>query len=222
MTDLTPPRIAGRLSRLPWPAWRSVLLAGGAVAVVAALGAGGWLWSEAQARRAEAAYAGPLARLTGGGQPEPPATDRDKAIQELEAALGQYPASPVAPLAAYELGNVRHGQREFARARALYEVAAARAESPTIRVLARIGLGYGWEAERNFAKAAEVFQAALASAKPGDFQYGELLLDLARVQAAAGRGEDSVATYRRFLKELPASPRADEVKSRLARLGAAP
>lgn len=205
----------------PRPSARALGLAAVAVLVVAALGAGAWLWSEAQARRAEAAYAGPLARLSGqaGAQPGP---DRDQAVTALEAALAQYPTSALASLAAYELGNVRFAERQFAKARALYDVAAARAESPTVRALARIGAGYTWEAERNFAKAAEVYQTELAAAAPGSFQYADVLLNLARVQAAGGRKDDAVATYRRFLKDVPGSPRAEEVRSRLAQLGAAP
>jgi TolA-binding protein len=207
--------------KLALPSWRAIALGAGAVALVAALATGVWFWSQAQERRAEAAYAAPLARL--GSQPAAqPGTERDKAVQELEAALAQYPSSSMAPLAAYELGNVRYEQREYARARALYEVAVTRAESPTVRRLASIGLGHGWEAERNFAKAGEVYQSALTGVKAGDFQYGDLLLDLARVQAAAGRKDDAVATYRLFLKELPASPRSDEVRAQLGRLGAAP
>jgi tetratricopeptide (TPR) repeat protein len=221
MNDPVIAKVGDRLWRLPRPSWRAVGLGAGAAALLAALGAGGWYWSQAQERRAEAAYAGPLSRLT--SQPATqPGTERDKAVQELEAALAQYPSSSLAPLAAYELGNVRYSQRDYARARALYEVAMTRAESPTVRLMASVGLGYGWEAERNFAKAGEVYQSALSGAKPGDFQYGDLLLDLARVQAAASRNDDAVATYRRYLKEFPGSPRADEIKARLARLGAAP
>src|SRR3989442_1787958 len=128
----------------------------------------------------------------------------------------------MAALGAYELGNVRYGERDWARARSAYEIAAARTGSPTLKALARAGIGYTWEAERNPAKAVESYHAALAGLKPGDFYYEDLLLDLARSQEQAGKKDAAVETYRRHLKELPRSPRADEIKGRLTRLGASP
>jgi TolA-binding protein len=148
--------------------------------------------------------------------------DAGAAARDLEAVLGQYPTASLAPLAAYELANLRYTQRDFAGARSLYELAVSRAAAPTLRVLARTGLGYAWEAERNFPKAIEAFQANLAEVKPGEFYHGDLLLDLARVQAAAGRTDDAVATYRTFLQQAPKSPRIDEAKAALVRLGATP
>jgi tetratricopeptide (TPR) repeat protein len=214
---------AVRTFGLAWLSWRMVAGVAIAVVVVAALAVGAWFWLDAQARRAEAAYAGALAKLAPRSGPDTPkGPEQQAAGQDLEAVLAQYPSASMAPLAAYELGNLRYGERDFARARGAYELALARAGSPTVRVLARAGLGYAWEAERNAAKATEAFQAALAEVKPGEFMYDELLLDLARVQAAADRKDDAISTYRRFLKELPRSPRIDEAKGRLARLGATP
>jgi tetratricopeptide (TPR) repeat protein len=206
-----------------WLTWRAAALAAGAIVVLTALGAGGWFWMGVQARRAEAAYAGALARLGPAAGPESRGgSDRAAAVRDLEAALAAHPSAAAAPLAAYELGNVRYGEREYAKARGAYELAAARASSPTVRALARAGVGYTWEAERNHAKAIEAFQAGVADAKPGEFLFDELLLDLARVQAAAGKRDDAIATYRRLLKEAPKSLRLEDAKSRLARLGASP
>ena len=71
-------------------------------------------------------------------------------------------------------------------------------------------------------EAVESYQAALASLKPGDFYYEDLLLDLARAQEQVGKKDAATDTYRRHLKELPKSPRAEEVKAGLTRLGASP
>jgi hypothetical protein len=46
------------------------------------------------------------------------------------------------------------------------------------------------------------------------------LIDLARAQELAGRTPDAIATYQRVLKEVPAARRADEIRARLATLGA--
>jgi TolA-binding protein len=50
----------------------------------------------------------------------------------------------------------------------------------------------------------------------------DLLLDLARVYELGGKKDAAVETYRKVLKEVPETPRADEARARLARLGATP
>jgi tetratricopeptide (TPR) repeat protein len=211
--------------RLPEVSWRGVAIAAGVAALIAGLAGGVWLWSSVQAQRADTAYAAAFARLgsagTGGAASTRP-EERAAAIRGLEAVLAEHPTAAAAPLAAYELGNLRYAAREYGPARGAYEVAVARAGSPTVRALASAGIGYTWEAERDHARAAAAFQTGLDQVKPGEFYYGELLLDLARVQAAGGRKDDAIAAYRRFLKEVPRSSRGEEVRAQLARLGAAP
>lgn len=198
----------------------AALIAGGVLVLVLA-GVGVWWWSAAMTERAEAAYAPALAALARTRGPEASAETRSSVAAQLEAALARYPSAPSAALAAYELGNLRYAERDWTRARAAYELAVAKAGSPTITRLARAGIGYTWEAEGNHGKAVEVFQAALAGVERGDFLFEELLLDLARAQEAAGRKDDAIATYQRFLKDAGTSARADEARRHLVRLNAA-
>jgi hypothetical protein len=44
-------------------------------------------------------------------------------------------------------------------------------------------------------------------------------MDLARAQELSGKKSEAADTYRRLLKEVPGSRRADDVKTRLAALG---
>jgi tetratricopeptide (TPR) repeat protein len=181
------------------------------------------MWRSVQGRQAEAAYADALVRLQTGPAGQQPSPDtRAAAVRELEATLAQYPSAPQAALAAYELANIRFTNRDYASARGAYEVAAARAAAPTLRTLARAGAGYTWEAEKNFPKAADAFRAAASDLHPGDFLFEQLVLDLARVQESGGQKAEAIATYRRFLKEVPKSRRADDVRLRLASLGTTP
>ncbi|HEY3067608.1 MAG TPA: tetratricopeptide repeat protein [Methylomirabilota bacterium] len=210
------------LSSLTWPSWR-VLTAGGAIVVlIAGLGVGAWLWRAEQNRHAEAAYTDAIVRLqmsqTGQAAPD----SRASAVRDLEATLARYPSAPQAAQAAYELANIRFASRDYASARGAYEVAAARATAPTLRILARAGIAYAWEAEKNFAKAADAFRVAATDVRPGDFLFEQLVLDLARVQEAGGQKNEAIETYRRFLKEAPKSRRADDVRLRLASLGTTP
>lgn len=203
-----------------WLSTRWIAALVGVLVAATLAGIGLWWWLETREREAASAYLTAMKNLPVNGTLSPEA--RAAAAQGLEAALARYPSSPLAPLAAYELGNLRWAERDWARARAAWEVAAARTTSSTVRTLARAGIAYTWEAERNWERAAGAFQAALSGLRPGDFQYVDLLLDLARVYEASSKKGAAIETYRKVLKEVPDTPRADEVRTRLARLGAAP
>ena len=208
--------------RFAWPTPRTLLVAALAVVVIAAIAFGLWYWQSAEAQRAASTYAAALAQLSAARNRAAPAEARGAAIKALEGALQQYPSAPMAPHAAFELGGLRYLDREYAKARSAYEIAVARAEAPTLRTLARLGVAATWEAERDYAKAIASYEAALATLTPKDFQYEEALIDLGRVQELAGRKDDAIQTYRRLLKEVPNTRRAEDARVRLASLGAAP
>jgi outer membrane protein assembly factor BamD (BamD/ComL family) len=205
-----------------WPRPRTIVIAVAIVVGALGIAAGLWYWQSTEARRAAEAYAVALARLQATRAPQTPTEARAAAIRELEIVLQSYPSAPMAAQAAYELGGLRYAERQYAAARKAYEIARAQARSGTLTMLARLGIGYTWEGERNFAKAAEAYGAAVSQLHAGDAFFEEALLDLARAQELAGRKDDAVATYRRILKEAPTARRADEVRSRLASLGAGP
>jgi tetratricopeptide (TPR) repeat protein len=202
------------------PSRRTLLILAGALLLVVVGGAAGSLWYVSRERAAAAAYAEALTTVqlsrTNAGSPDAAAA----AARQLEATLQQYPSSRLAPDAAYELGNLRYAERQYPAARSAYEVALAKGAAPTIRTLSRAGVAYTWEAEKDFARAADAFQAAMTGAGPADFLYEELALDLARTQELAGRREQAIETYRRVLKDLPKARRTDEIRGRLASLGA--
>ena len=50
----------------------------------------------------------------------------------------------------------------------------------------------------------------------------DALIDQARSLELAGKKDDAIAAYRRVLKDVPTARRADDVRSRLASLGASP
>jgi tetratricopeptide (TPR) repeat protein len=215
--------IAPRLS-IPkgWRSLRALVVAAAAVVVLAAAGVGAWLWTSSRTNAAMAAYAVALARVpdTRGTPPSPEA--RAAAIQSLETTLATYPSAPAAGTAAYELGNLRYAGRDYPRARAAYQIVVTQSSSPTLRTMARAGIGYAWEAEKNYASASQAYRDALGDLAPTDFHFEELLIDLGRVQELAGQKDDAIATYRRLLKDIPKSLRADDVRGRLAALGATP
>jgi tetratricopeptide (TPR) repeat protein len=213
------------LAWLPFalPPWRTLAIGAGVVLAVVLLGTGAWLWNASQQQRGSAVYAAVLTRHRGAEAPQATPEARNAAMSDLERVLAEYPSNLMAPEAAYMLGNLRFASGQYDRARAAYQIALARAGSGgTVATLARAGVGYAWEAERKFPEATQAFEATLADLKPTSFYYEELLSDLARVQERSGKKDAAITTYRRLLKDLPKSPRAAEIRTRLAGLGATP
>jgi len=205
---------------LTLPTGRTLVIAGAAALAVVALAAGGWYWHTVSQRHALAAYADALTRAQPALAPQATADAKATGIRELESALTQYPSGSGAAQVAYELGNLRYDAQQYAQARGAWELAVAQGPPQTIRALSLGGIAYTWEAERNYAKAVEAFKIALTGLGPKDFYYEDLLLSLARTQELAGQKAEAIATYRRALTELAQGHRVEEIKARLAALGA--
>lgn len=205
---------------LTLPSGRTLILAGAAALVVVALGAGGWYWHTASQRHAMAAYADAMTRAQPAFAPQATADAKAAGVRELERALSQYPSGPGAAQVAYELGNLRYDAQQYVQARGAWEMAVAQGPPQTIKTLSQGGIAYTWEAERNYPKAVEAFKIALTGLGPKDFDYEDLILGLARTQELAGQKADAIATYRRALAELAQGHRVEEIKARLAALGA--
>lgn len=211
--------VFGREIATPSP--RMLAWAGGAVALALLAAGGAWLWWDASQRRVDATYAAVFVRVEPALRPEATPEARAAAVRELEAVLAIHSGGTQAALAASQLGNLRFTAREYAQARAAWELALSRAPRGTLAAGARLGIAASWEAERNFERAAQAYGEALARSSAQDFAFEELLLGLARVQELGGKPEEAKATYKRFLNEAGQSPRADEARARLAALGGA-
>ena len=200
------------------PSARILVTTAAVVLGLGAVGSGGWWWYSVEQRKALTQWAQIETRLITARGPQSTPELRAGVMTEVEQFLASHRSSSVAPLAAYDLGNLRFVGGQYAAARVAYELALARGASPTVRTLARSELAASWEAERDFGKAADLYQALLGDLEPKGFLYEQTLLDLARNQTLAGRRDQAVATYQRVLKDLPGSARADEVRARLAAL----
>jgi tetratricopeptide (TPR) repeat protein len=205
---------------LTLPTGRTLIIAGAAALAVIALAAGGWYWHTVSQRHAMAAYAAAMTRAHPAMSAQATTDARDTGIRELETALTQYPSGPGAAQVAYELGSLRYDAQQYAQARGAWDLAVAQGAPRTLKALSQGGVAYTWEAERNYAKAVDAFKIALTGLGPKDFYYEELMLGLGRTQELAGQKADAIATYRRALGELPQSRRLEEIKARLAALGA--
>ena len=205
---------------LTLPSARTLLIGVAAFVVAGLLTGGGWYWQATTQQRAMAVYAEAMTKAQPAQNPDATSETRAAAIRELEAALTQYPSGRDAAQVAYLLGNLRFQSQQYPQARAAYELALAQGAPRTLRTLSRGAVAYTWEADKNYPKAVEAFKAALEGLGPKDFFYEELLLGLGRTQELGGQKAEATATYRRAVTELPNSRRLDEIKARLAELGA--
>jgi tetratricopeptide (TPR) repeat protein len=197
---------------------RVALQLAGALALILLVVAAGWFWNQSRESRGLLALAQASALAQQAEGPASSPETREKAVQALEAVMTEYPRLSALPQVAYQLGNLRYGAGQYAAARGAYEVALAKGATGTVRTLSALGIGYCWEAEKAHDKAATAYEAAARSLGAKDFLYEEALLDLARAQELAGKPEAAVETYRRIIKEMPDSRRADEVQTKLAYL----
>ncbi|MCI0546972.1 MAG: tetratricopeptide repeat protein [Candidatus Rokubacteria bacterium] len=201
---------------------RQLAIALGAVVLVALAGAGIWAWSSAYEARGRQALADAAQALQQSQAPNAPPEARERAIKALEAVLAEYPRLSALPEVAYRLGNLRYASGQFAEARGAYEVALAKGATGAVKALSAVSIGYTWEALKDYARAEDAYRKAASSLGARDFLLEDLLLDEARVQEAAGKHDAAVETYRRLLKAMPDSRRAEEIRMRLAAIQAAP
>lgn len=201
------------------PVARWSVLGAAGVLIGLLVGTSGWLFLAHREEAAERAFAAASAAyrqamVTGTEAP------LRGAASGLRQFLKDYPRSTPAAQAWSLVGNVEYQLRDFDAARGAFEEAARRSSSGTVASLAQLGLGYAWEAKGDPQRALGAYQEGLKGREPKDFLYPELMLATARAQEQLKQPAAAIETYRRLLKDVPDLARADEVKSRLALLGA--
>ncbi len=206
------------LAGLP-PVARRVVLGVGGLLVVLLVWVG--IWSviqqrEVSARRAFAVVNATYRQAMAPGE-EARLADVAKSLREF---LKDSPRSAAAAQAWYFLGNVEYRRGAPDAALAAFGEAARR-DGGSVGALSRLGAGYAWETKNEPARALAAYQEVLKDRGPKDFLYAELLLSVARVQEQLKQPAAAVETYRRLLKDVPDSARAEEARARLAILGAA-
>ncbi len=185
------------------------------VIVAAVLVGGGMVWYRSQQTKGLVAVADASALAQQASGPQATSEAREQAIKALESAINEYPRAAAVQQAAYELGNLRYALRQYAQARGAYEMAVAKAGSPSVSTLAAMGIGYTWESEKNYANAVQAYDSVIKGLRPKEFMYDEALIAKARAEELAGKPAAAIEIYERLLREAD-SANKEEIRSRLA------
>jgi len=207
------------LDRVREQHWTRYVVFGLGAVLLVGLGWAGWVaWKTRY--EAQGGFAFAQARLLAlqAQVPNAPADAREKAEKALQAVITDYPRLSSVAQAAYILGSVQFSAGQYSQARASYETARSKARSKSLATLAGLDIAYCWEAEKNYGTAETAFQSVISGAKPQAFLYEESLVGVARSQELGGKRAAAVETYRRLLKDLPDTRRAEEIRSRVASL----
>jgi cytochrome c-type biogenesis protein CcmH/NrfG len=201
---------------LPSPL-RWTLLSVVAVLLLVAVGSGMWSWRGRRESAAQLALGSVLPAVQQSVASSQPA-ELEAAAKGLRDFLASHSGTHASQQAWYLLGQVEFQRRQWDAAATAFSQ-AARGDGGSIAVLSRMGQGYALEAKGEPTRALEAYQQVLAGRGPKDFLYGDLLLAKARAQELSKDPSGAIATYQQYLKDLPSTDRALDVRIRLALLG---
>jgi len=197
--------------------YRRPLLVGGALVLLAAGIVGGVLWYDAQiARKAQ-----DLEREATLHYLTRPADDPKKADTNLKEAIAlyrkvvdEYPRTPAAPLALFNLGNALLQANDTDGAIEAYKrFILMYGSNVSLLGLVHQKLGYAYLLKGDRDQAAKAYATVLEI--PGALNRDQALFELARLEESQSRPEGALAHYQELMKTYPNSPFANEAAIRV-------
>ncbi|HZO83157.1 MAG TPA: tetratricopeptide repeat protein [Candidatus Binataceae bacterium] len=190
---------------------REVLLATGALIVIAAVVLGVYYYEARRARLAGERFAQALSQL------------EQRQYPAAEEALGRLAADEshraVGRLANLYLASAYLAQKEPAKARDALRTYLDRGGDSIFRDTALNNLAVAYEQLGDYKQAADAYREAAKLAGPGQARAE---LGAARMLLKEGKRGDAIAAYRAFVSAHPFAAERESVRETLARLGVAP
>jgi TolA-binding protein len=202
---------------------RSLLIATGAVVVLAAAVAGGLWYSHSRDQQARLKLAAIYRAAVGsvaeeGAASARYATRREKYEDIVRLAgivLTEHPSSSSAKWAAYWKAEGQKQLGDFAGALETLAPLVASTQDEFLACSSRMLQARVQEAKGDLAAAVETY-ATLAASAPATFPAEMALMNQARLLEAQGKVEEARESYRRVTQEYPESPYAREASQHLA------
>ena len=210
---------------------RAFGLAGGAVALVLVAGIGYWAWTTRSANRAQVMLGDAIVIMQAPvEEPKPGAkpgvTGYPTVQARAEAALAKfaevynaYPSTPAGIASRYYAASALAMLGRHAEAAARFQETVDRAGANSFygRV-ARLGVVEANAQAKKYDEAISAAQALVNNTSDDTIPRDALLMELGRVQAAAGKKAEAKQTLDKMIADFPGSPYVAEAKKMLAEL----
>lgn len=200
--------------------YRRPLLVGFLLIILAAGIVGGVLWYDAQtaSKAEELEREATLHYLTRpSDDPKKAETNLKEAIALYKKVVEEYPRTPTAPLALFNLGNSYLQANEVDAAIDAYKRFTLMYPSNVALLgLVHQKLGYAYQLKGDRDQAAKAFSTVLEI--PGSLNRDHALYELARLEESQSRPEGALAHYQELMKTYPNSPFSSEAAVRVKAL----
>jgi TolA-binding protein len=210
---------------------RTFGLIGGAVALVLVAGIGYWAWTTRSQNRAQAMLGdaivvmqSPVEEPKAGAKPG--VTSYPTVQARAEAALSKfaevynaYPSTPAGIASRYYAASALSMLGRHTDAAALFQETVERAgENSFYGRMARLGVVDANSQAKKYDEAITAAQALVNNTADDTRPRDALLMELGRVQAAAGKTAEAKQTLDKVIADFPGSPYIEEAKKMLAEL----
>jgi TolA-binding protein len=208
---------------------RTVGLIAGAVALVLVAGVAYWAWNARKENRAQVLMAdavlimqAPVVDATSGAKPTPGSyptirARAEAALAKFNDVFNAYPSTDAGIAARYYAAAALAMLDRPAEAATRYQEVADRAGTNDFYGrMARLGLIEANLQAKKYDQAIGAAQALVSNTSDETIPRDALLMELGRVQVAAGKKADAKQTFDKVIAEFPESPYLEEAKQLLA------
>lgn len=206
-------------------------LIAGVIALVLVAAVGYWAWSTRSENRAQALLGdalvvmqAPVEEPKAGAKPGTPGyatvqARAEAALAKFAEVYNTYPSTDAGVAARYYAASALAMLGRHAEAAARFQETVDRAgENSFYGRMARLGVVEANAQAKKFDEAISAAQALVNSTNDETLPRDALLMELGRVQAAAGKKTEAKQTLDKVIAEFPDSPYIDEAKRMLAEL----
>jgi tetratricopeptide (TPR) repeat protein len=201
-------------------AYRRPLLIGLGLVLLTVAVVGGVLWYDAQtARKAQDLEREATLHYLTRPSDDPQKSDKNlkEAITLYRQVVADYPRTPSAPLALFNLGNALMQANEVDAAIEAYQrFVLMYGANASLLGLVQQKLGYAYLLKGDRDQAAKAYSTVLEI--PGSLNRDHALFELARLEESQSRPEGALAHYQELMKTYPNSPFTSEAAIRVKAL----
>jgi TolA-binding protein len=210
---------------------RTVGIAAGVIALILVAGIGYWAWTTRSENRAQALLGdaivvmqAPVEEPKPGAKPTAPGyptvqARAEAALAKFAEVYNAYPSTSAGIAARYYAASALAMLGRHAEAAARFQETVDRAgENSFYGRMARLGVIEANAQAKKYDEAISAAQALVNNTSDDTIPRDALLMELGRVQAAAGKKTEAKQTLDKVIAEFPQSPYAEEAKRMIAEL----